>query len=111
MTRLEANFIAMVAVQAVHSIEEYLGRLWVVFPPAAFVTSLVSDDRQRGFILINVALLLFGLVFLLARAPALAGEKSAYRSLDNHRSHQRYRTPALDASKASLHTGSCHSAD
>jgi hypothetical protein len=32
-----------------------------VFPPAAFVTSFVSEDRRFGFILINVALLVFGL--------------------------------------------------
>src|SRR6266849_4253013 len=61
MTRLETNFIALVAVQAAHSVEEYLGRLWLVFPPAAFVSGLVSEDRRRGFILINVALLVFGL--------------------------------------------------
>ena len=53
--------IALVAVQAAHSVEEYLGRLWAVFPPAAFVTGLVSEDRRHGFILINVALLVFGL--------------------------------------------------
>ena len=61
MTKLEVNFLALVAVQAAHSIEEYLGRLWEVFPPAAFVTGLVSQNRECGFILINVALLMFGL--------------------------------------------------
>jgi Protein of unknown function with HXXEE motif len=61
MTKLEVNFLALVAVQAAHSIEEYLGRLWEVFPPAAFITGLVSPNRERGFIFINVALLAFGL--------------------------------------------------
>jgi Protein of unknown function with HXXEE motif len=61
MTKVEVNFLALVAVQAPHSIEEYVGRLWEVFPPAAFVTGLVSQNRERGFILINVALLVFGL--------------------------------------------------
>jgi hypothetical protein len=61
MTRLETNFVALIAAQAAHSVEEYLGRLWLVFPPAAFVTGLISEDRQRGFIIINVALLAFGL--------------------------------------------------
>lgn len=61
MSRLETNFIALIAAQAAHSVEEYLGRLWLVFPPAAFVTGLISEDRERGFIIINVALLLFGL--------------------------------------------------
>lgn len=61
MTRLEANFIALIAAQAAHSVEEYVGRLWVVFPPAAYVTGLISENRERGFIIINVALLAFGL--------------------------------------------------
>ena len=61
MTRLEGTFLALVAAQAAHSIEEYYGRLWEVFPPAAFITGLVSEDRQRGFIVINVALFAFGL--------------------------------------------------
>jgi hypothetical protein len=61
MSRLEANFLALVVVQAAHSVEEYLGRLWEVFPPARFVTGLISQDRQIGFIVINTALVAFGL--------------------------------------------------
>jgi hypothetical protein len=36
MTKLEVNFLALVAVQAAHSIEEYLGRLWEVFAWGVF---------------------------------------------------------------------------
>jgi hypothetical protein len=61
MTRLDASFIALVGVQAAHSVEEYLGRLYEVFPPARFVSGLVSQDLRRGFIIANIALLLFGL--------------------------------------------------
>jgi Protein of unknown function with HXXEE motif len=61
MTRFEGTFFALVTAQAAHSVEEYFGRLWEVFPPAAFVAGLVSADRQRGFVIINVALFAFGL--------------------------------------------------
>ena len=61
MTRLEGTFCALIAAQAAHSVEEYWGRLWEVFPPAIYLTGLISEDRQRGFIVINVALLAFGL--------------------------------------------------
>ena len=60
MTRLDATFAALVAVQALHPVEEYVGRLWAVLPPAAFITGLVSQDRRLGFIVINVGLLAFG---------------------------------------------------
>ena len=46
MTRLDATFAALVAVQALHSVEEYVGRLWAVFPPAAFITG--ESPKQRS---------------------------------------------------------------
>lgn len=61
MTRIERAFCALVLAQAAHSTEEYLGRLWESFPPARLVTSLVSQDLERGFLAINVALVAFGL--------------------------------------------------
>ena len=60
MTRLDSTFIALVGVQAAHSVEEYVGRLYDVFPPARFVSGLISRDPQRGFVIFNVALVLFG---------------------------------------------------
>jgi hypothetical protein len=60
MTRFDGTFLALIAVQAVHSVEEYLGRLYEVFPPARFVSGLVSQDPRRGFIILNVMLVLFG---------------------------------------------------
>jgi hypothetical protein len=59
--RLDASFITLVGIQAAHSVEEYLGRLYEVFPPARFVSGLVSQDLQRGFIIANVVLVTFGL--------------------------------------------------
>ena len=61
MSRFQVAFGALVLVQAAHSIEEYLGHLWESFPPARFLTGLVSSNLERGFVLLNVALLSFGL--------------------------------------------------
>jgi hypothetical protein len=47
-------------VQAAHSVEEVAGRLWESFPPARFVSGLVSSDLERGFLLLNLALVAFG---------------------------------------------------
>jgi len=60
MTRRRVAFGALVLTQAAHSVEEYVGRLWETFPPARFLTGLVSQDQERGFLLINVALVAFG---------------------------------------------------
>jgi hypothetical protein len=59
-TRLKLTFLALVAVQAVHSFEEYRGRLYDVFPPARMVSGLISNDLDRGFLIGNVALVAFG---------------------------------------------------
>ncbi|MGE5230169.1 MAG: HXXEE domain-containing protein [Deltaproteobacteria bacterium] len=61
MTRFQSTFLALVAVQAAHSVEECVGRLYDVFPPARFVSGLISHDHARGFILGNVALVALGL--------------------------------------------------
>ena len=58
--RFQAAFGALILTQAAHSVEEYLGRLWESFPPARFVAGLVSQDLQRGFLILNLALVAFG---------------------------------------------------
>ena len=60
MSRFQLTFGALVLTQAAHSIEECVGHLWESFPPARFLTSLVSSDLERGFVLLNVSLLAFG---------------------------------------------------
>ena len=60
MSRIKAPFAALVVAQAAHSIEEYFGRLWESFPPATFLTGLISTDRELGFIVINSGLVAFG---------------------------------------------------
>ena len=55
MSRFQLTFGALVLAQAAHSIEEYIGHLWKSFPPARFVTGLVSSNLERGFVVINLA--------------------------------------------------------
>ena len=61
MSRIEVAFGALLVAQAIHSVEEYLGRLWESYPPARFLTGLVSADHERAFVVLNVLLLAFGL--------------------------------------------------
>jgi hypothetical protein len=61
MFRIRIAFSALIVAQIAHSAEEYLGRLWESFPPARFLTGMISSDRELGFIVINCALVAFGL--------------------------------------------------
>ena len=60
-SKIRIAFLLLVITQALHSVEEYLGRLWEVFPPTRMLSGLVSDDLKTGFIIINVGLFVFGL--------------------------------------------------
>jgi Protein of unknown function with HXXEE motif len=60
MNRFQVAFSALVLTQAAHSVEEYIGRLWESFPPARFVTGLISQDYERGFVVFNLLLIGFG---------------------------------------------------
>lgn len=59
--RVKTLFLALVSTQALHSAEEYRFRLYEIFPPAQFVSGLISQNLERGFVIANVALLAFGL--------------------------------------------------
>jgi hypothetical protein len=61
MTRLQQAFLALVVLQGLHSLEEYRGRLYEVFPPARFVSGLISQNLEHGFVIFNLALVGFGL--------------------------------------------------
>ena len=54
-------FLTLIGAQSLHSLEEYLFRLWETFPPAQLLTGLVSADPERGFIVINLSLVALGL--------------------------------------------------
>ena len=60
-TRLEVAFGALLLAQAAHSVEEYVGRFWESFPPARFLTGLVSQDREWSFVALTILLMGFGL--------------------------------------------------
>jgi hypothetical protein len=60
MSRLQLTFGALILAQVAHSIEEYVGRLWESFPPARFLSSLVSSNLDRAFVMLSVLLLAFG---------------------------------------------------
>lgn len=54
-------FLFLILAQGAHSVEEYVTRLYEVFAPARFVSSLVSKDLALGFLVVNFALVTFGL--------------------------------------------------
>ncbi len=54
-------FLALILAQAAHSIEECITKLYEVFAPARFVSSLISKDLALGFLIGNTALVVFGL--------------------------------------------------
>jgi hypothetical protein len=58
--RIDIAFLILVLTQALHSIEEYFGKLWEVLPPARFMSSLVSQNLEIGFVIINIGLFIFG---------------------------------------------------
>ncbi len=64
-TRTRMLFALLVMTQAAHSIEEYIGRLWESFPPARYITGVVSNDRELGFLVLNLCLVAFGVWCLL----------------------------------------------
>ncbi len=54
-------FLFLILAQGAHSIEEYVTKLYEVFAPAHFVSALVSQDLALGFLVVNAALVTFGL--------------------------------------------------
>lgn len=59
--RSQVVFFFLILTQAAHSIEEYVAGLYQVFAPARFVSSLVSNNLALGFLIVNAALVAFGL--------------------------------------------------
>ena len=59
--KIQLVFLALILAQAAHSVEEYVTRLYDVFAPARFVSSLISSDLAFGFLVANTVLVCFGL--------------------------------------------------
>lgn len=53
-------FAALISAQAFHSLEEYFFRLWETFPPAQFLSGLVSSNLEFGFVVINISVFVMG---------------------------------------------------
>ena len=62
LSRIKISFLLLVLTQGLHSIEEYIGRLWEVYPPAKFMCSIVSKNHETGFLIINIGFFIFGLL-------------------------------------------------
>ena len=56
--RSRAAFLVLIAVQAVHSAEEYWFRLYDVFAPTRILSEAIGPDRVTGFLIGNAALLI-----------------------------------------------------
>ncbi len=54
-------FLALIVVQTLHSLEEYVFELFETFPPARFVSGLVSANLGRGFVAINLVVVALGI--------------------------------------------------
>ncbi len=59
--RIRVAFLLIVVAQAVHSVEEYVFRLYDLFAPARFVADLVGIERSAGFAVANVGIFLLGI--------------------------------------------------
>jgi hypothetical protein len=53
-------FLALIVVQAIHSVEEFATGLYRVFPPARFVSGILGADPRLGFAVFNAALIGLG---------------------------------------------------
>ena len=73
--RSRAAFLALILVQAAHSVEEHLFRLYDVLGPARYISEFTGFDRATVFAFGNTALVLFGLWCYFARV--LPGHRSA----------------------------------
>ena len=65
------TFLLLVSLQALHSMEEYAGRLWEVFPPAVWLCNLVSSNAHTGFLIINVGLFVLGMLIWILLSQGL----------------------------------------
>ena len=54
-------FLILVLLQAAHSVEEYVGRLWEVFAPARYLTGLISNNHDFAFLILNIGFIVFGI--------------------------------------------------
>jgi len=54
-------FLLLIMSQALHSIEEFVFRLWEVLAPARYVGALFNADPSVGFVIVNLGIVALGL--------------------------------------------------
>ena len=54
--KIRVTFLLIALFQGLHSIEEYYGELWDVYPPATYICGLISSNLKNGFVIINISL-------------------------------------------------------
>ena len=59
--KTKITFLILVLLQGLHSVEEYVGKLWGVFPPAKYLTNLFSENNETGFLIANVGIFILGI--------------------------------------------------
>jgi len=59
--KVKVAFLALIFLQALHSLEEYAFGFFEVFPPARLLNEIWPGVAQPGFIAFNVLLVAFGL--------------------------------------------------
>ncbi|MDQ3748974.1 MAG: HXXEE domain-containing protein [Acidobacteriota bacterium] len=60
--RIKTAFLLMILLQAIHSVEEYIFKLYEVFPPMQLIYRNTPELAQAAFITFNLLLFLFGLI-------------------------------------------------
>ena len=75
--RTHIIFLSLILAQAAHSAEEYAFRLYDVLAPARYISGLFGFDRHIGFVIVNSALVLFGLWCWYARVRTGRGSARA----------------------------------
>ena len=64
MRRRMVVFAALVTTPIAHSIEEYIGHLSEVLPPARVVSGPFSSNLSRGFVVFNLCVIVLGVLCL-----------------------------------------------
>ena len=59
--KTKITFLILVLLQGLHSVEEYVGKLWEVFSPAKYLTNLFSENNETGFLIANVGIFILGI--------------------------------------------------
>ena len=75
-SQIKTAFLLMIIMQAIHSVEEFIFKLYDVFPPMQFIYRQAPSLAKPAFVAFNLLLILCGLVcFFYWVRPAREGAK------------------------------------